>query len=1025
METMEVRCKTAVLGAQVHSASPLLITLVLVLVLILPSFAQFEEFNHPELVWRTIETDHFAVHYHDGAERTARELAGIAEAVYTPITDLYGYHPDGKVHWIVRDHDDYSNGGTYYYDNKIVIWATPLDFELRGTHHWLYDVVTHEFTHMIQLGASRKGPRWLPGVYFQFIGYEPERRPDVLYGYPNRIASWPVSSTVIPMWFAEGTAQFQARGLGHDWWDSHRDMMIRVRALSGNLLTLNQMEVFGKNTLGSELVYCQGYALTRFIADSFGDRALADLSAAMRGVASWDFDRAFRRVLGISESQLYDSWRRQMEEDYRRRTELIRANEVSGKVIQGDGFGNLYPAFSPDGRRLAFVSNKGKDFLSMARVYIYDVGRDSLIRTDCPAAGPLSWSPDGRILAYDRQESPDRKGSHFDDLFLWEIEKKREIRLTRSARLASPSFSGDGKQLIAVHTADGSQNLALVELPDNLGKTDDLSARVIWKKLTDFSDGRQIFKPRFAPDGKTILCATADLGTRDIARYRFEDGRWDALIATDYDERDPTFSTDGRRLYYAGDRTGVFNLYRRDLITLRDEALTNVVGGAFMPAVSDSGNVAYIEFTEKGYGVRLLREPAAVDPAVTTYFGGEKREDLKLPVPPRSDRSAKLYATPFGKMFVLPRVAWDYGRFKPGFYAYTNDFLERLSLFGGASLNGDGDRDLYIRAEYRVLRPTLFLEAYNIVRRKSERFDDPFVIVGEKLVDSVAVPIYGQYAVDYRFNLTELDLGLAAALTDAYTTSGIVRISTYKSSLRFDDGGSFDYTYMKGRAYILRMDGNQIARSAAMDIHPTGGWKGWFEYARENNGFLEGFEIDKDKLTLLEVFKPNNYHRVEAELDYYRKLLGDVVLNPRLMGGALSKSVDPFFHLYAGGLPGLRGYSFYSLGGTAKAAGRLCLRFPIATGLDRRWGPFYLDRVHGALFAEAGDAWRGGPKAARLRKDVGGELRVKLFSWYGFPTDLALVGAYGLDRFTVTEGDIRQTNGREWRWYMTLLFDFL
>ena len=39
----------------------------------------------------------------------------------------------------------------YYYDNKIVIWASPLDFELRGSHRWLQNVITHEFAHIISL----------------------------------------------------------------------------------------------------------------------------------------------------------------------------------------------------------------------------------------------------------------------------------------------------------------------------------------------------------------------------------------------------------------------------------------------------------------------------------------------------------------------------------------------------------------------------------------------------------------------------------------------------------------------------------------------------------------------------------------------------------------------------------------------------------------------------------------------------------------------------------------------------------
>jgi len=117
----------------------------------------------------TIDSKHFQVHYHKGAERTAGIVSKIAEEIYWPVTSLYLYEPDGKVHFIIRDHDDYSNGGAYYYDNKVEIWASPMDFVLRGNHNWLRNVVTHEFVHMISLGASRKITRTIPAFYSQYM----------------------------------------------------------------------------------------------------------------------------------------------------------------------------------------------------------------------------------------------------------------------------------------------------------------------------------------------------------------------------------------------------------------------------------------------------------------------------------------------------------------------------------------------------------------------------------------------------------------------------------------------------------------------------------------------------------------------------------------------------------------------------------------------------------------------------------------------------------------------------------------
>ena len=112
------------------------------------------KYNHPELIWQTFETDHFLIHFYDGTEYSAREGASVAEKIYASVTDLYEYRPPFKTHIVFTDTDDIANGAAYYYDNKIIIWTLPLDFELRGSHRWLQNVITHEFTHIIQIGAA-------------------------------------------------------------------------------------------------------------------------------------------------------------------------------------------------------------------------------------------------------------------------------------------------------------------------------------------------------------------------------------------------------------------------------------------------------------------------------------------------------------------------------------------------------------------------------------------------------------------------------------------------------------------------------------------------------------------------------------------------------------------------------------------------------------------------------------------------------------------------------------------------------
>ena len=190
------------------------------------SVAQDIFFYHPELDWSTFETEHFYVHFHQGTQRTAELVGKIAEDIYVPVTKLYDYQPEGKIHFIIKDTDDYSNGAAYFFDNKIEIWAQNLDYIMRGTKNWLRDVVTHEFIHMIQIQKSIKTSTTVPYGFFQYFNYEPERRKDVVRGFPNTIVSYPISSISIPVWFAEGVAHPNFRNFLFELYNSYSNNLV-------------------------------------------------------------------------------------------------------------------------------------------------------------------------------------------------------------------------------------------------------------------------------------------------------------------------------------------------------------------------------------------------------------------------------------------------------------------------------------------------------------------------------------------------------------------------------------------------------------------------------------------------------------------------------------------------------------------------------------------------------------------------------------------------------------------------------
>ncbi len=537
-------------------------------------FAQFTEF-HPELDWFTIKGKHVEVHFHEGAERTAQVVLKIADEVWEPICSLYDYQPD-KVHYVIKDIDDYSNGATYFFDNKIEIWTSALDFDLRGAHNWLRNVISHEFTHMVQIQAAMKLNRSVPAIFLQVLAYEDERRPDILYGFPNVVASYPLATINVPAWFAEGTAQYMRKEFNYDYWDSHRDMILRSYALDDVMLTWNEMGVFGKTSLGNESVYNSGFALTRYIAQKYGEDKLRDVTKALGKFGNFTIDAAFKDVLGLDGNEIYNEWSNFLKKDYKNRSEKVLSNLVSGELIAKEGFGNFYPIFSKDGKKIYYISNKTSDYFGLSGIYEYELETKKERNIVAGVRSTFSFIPGQNKIIYAKISEDNENWYNVHDLFVYDLDKEDDTRLTFNLRANNPSVSNDGKSIVFIYQKDGTTNLGMVDID---GKN--------FKRLTFFENGEQVYNPKFSPEDDYIIFDYSYANTRDIAKVKSDGGNIEFVIATENDERNPAFDKSGN-IIFSSDETGIYNLYSLNSETKVKTKLTNVLGGAFMANVSDN-----------------------------------------------------------------------------------------------------------------------------------------------------------------------------------------------------------------------------------------------------------------------------------------------------------------------------------------------------------------------------------------------------------------------------------------------------
>ena len=184
---------------------------------------------------------------------------------------------------------------------------------------------------------------------------------------------------------------------------------------------------------------------------------------------------------------------------------------------------NGAPAFSPDGRRLALTLSRD----GSPDIYVLTLESGELRRL---TSGPEidtepAWSPDGRTLVF----TSNRSGGRPQLFRVSAAGGGAPERLTFDGRYnARAAFSPDGSRIAFVHESDGEYRIAVMGIGD--------------ERIDVLTNGRLDESPTFAPNGRLILYATTERGRSALAAVSI-DGRFRQRLSIDETGvRDPAWS---------------------------------------------------------------------------------------------------------------------------------------------------------------------------------------------------------------------------------------------------------------------------------------------------------------------------------------------------------------------------------------------------------------------------------------------------------------------------------------------------
>lgn len=216
----------------------------------------------------------------------------------------------------------------------------------------------------------------------------------------------------------------------------------------------------------------------------------------------------------------------------------------SGVALVGDEEGVFVrrPTWSPDGERIAFAADLFADF----DIFVTNTDGTGAVQLTSSRDNEYfpDWSPDGGTIAF----TSDRYGN--DDIYVMNADGTGVVRLTNHAADDwDPAWSPDGRRIVFASRRDGSRNIFVMNA-DGTGVT-----RLSSRQADDWD-------PAWSPDGRRIVFTSRrDDNNMDIYVMNAGGTGVTRLTNNAANDFDPAWSPDGGRIAYTSRRDGNADIF--------------------------------------------------------------------------------------------------------------------------------------------------------------------------------------------------------------------------------------------------------------------------------------------------------------------------------------------------------------------------------------------------------------------------------------------------------------------------------
>ncbi len=572
----------------------------------------------------TLETDDLRlVYFAPGQSYLAPHVARSFENALGFQKRLFGYRPSGKVTVFLNDFSDFGNAGVSVVPRNFMMFqVAPVAFAYETvpaneTVNWM---MNHELVHVTLDDQSTKGDRLFRTLFGGKVPATPEQPETILYNY----LTTPRSLT--PRWYHEGAAVFLetwmagGRGRAQSAWD---EMVFRSMVRDGSRF----YDPLGLVSEGTKIdfqleanSYVYGGRFMTFLAHRYSPEKLVEWLGRREGSKAY-YASQFRQVFGRSLPDAWGEWVGFEREFQAKNLAAIRTYPTTPyRDLSPQALGGVSRAFwDPDAKVLYAAFNHPGVVAHVGAISV----EDGSVRRIAEVKGPLgffvtslAWDPGAKLLYYTTDNG------EFRDVRSLDPRTGVSKILLKEARIGELVFNQADRSLWGVRVLNGISTL--VRIPHPYAE---------WKQVRSFPYGEALYDLDLSPDGKllsfSVSAVTGQHTLQVMGTEALLAGVATPVAATDFGAAIPmnfVFAPDGKSLYGSSFLTGVANLFRFDLATGKQEALSNTETGFFRPLPMPDGSLLAFRFTGEGFVPARVEARVTEDVSPITFLGNETIE---------------------------------------------------------------------------------------------------------------------------------------------------------------------------------------------------------------------------------------------------------------------------------------------------------------------------------------------------------------------------------------------------------------